>query len=50
MTKQGIIPPPPTRGRVGVGEVSDDCQTTKRGFPLPYLPQSWGRGLQSAVF
>ena len=34
--------PAPNMGRVGVGEASDDCLASKRGFPLPYLPQVGG--------
>jgi ATP-dependent helicase/nuclease subunit B len=35
-------PPPATRGRVGVGEASEDFLPPKRGFPLPTLPQIGG--------
>ena len=35
-------PPPPTRGRVGVGEASEDSISPKRGFPLPTLPHFGG--------
>ena len=36
------IPPPPIRGRVGVGEASEDPLPPKRGFPLPTLPHAGG--------
>src|SRR5688572_1183385 len=36
------VPPPPTWGRIEVGEASDDCLAPKRGFPLPNLPQVGG--------
>jgi hypothetical protein len=39
MSNQARTPPPPTWGRVGVGEASGDCLPPKRGFPLPDLPQ-----------
>jgi hypothetical protein len=42
-------PPPPSWGRVGVGEASDDSLTPKRGFPLPDLPQL-GEEFQWAFF
>jgi ATP-dependent helicase/nuclease subunit B len=38
------LPPPPTRGRVGVGEASESPLPPKRGFPLPALPQFGGGG------
>src|SRR5687767_2664631 len=38
-------PPPPTRGRVGVGEASDDYLPPKRGFALPTLPRV-GEGIR----
>jgi ATP-dependent helicase/nuclease subunit B len=37
-----IVIPPPSRGRVGVGEASEDSLPPKRGFPLPALPQFGG--------
>jgi hypothetical protein len=30
-------PPPPTWGRIEVGEASEDCLAPKRGFPLPRI-------------
>ena len=36
------LPPPPSWGRVGVGEASDRCRAARRGFPLPDLPQLGG--------
>ena len=41
VSQPNSIPPPPTWGRVGVGEASDDSLPPKRGFPLPTLPQLW---------
>src|SRR5687767_15607522 len=43
----GIIPPPPTCGRAGVGEASDDRLPPKRGFPLPDLPHVGGGDFSS---
>jgi hypothetical protein len=45
-----MIPPPPTWGRVGVGEASDGRLTPKRGFPLPDLPHLGGGGLNTSSF
>ncbi len=39
--------PPPSWGRAGVGEASDDSLAPKRGFPLPTLPHV-GRGDSTA--
>ena len=44
-----VIPPPPTRGRVGVGEASDDSLAPERGFPLPTLPQFGGGGIRAEI-
>jgi ATP-dependent helicase/nuclease subunit B len=39
------IPPPPTRGRVGVGEASDDSLPPKRGVGPPPQPPHRGGGV-----
>src|SRR5688500_5722967 len=38
-----MAPPPPTWGRVGVGDVSDNCPAPRHGFPLPTLSHAAGR-------
>src|SRR5688572_8928216 len=42
-----MVPPPPTWGRVGVGEARDDCRPPRRGFPLPDLPHAGGGGFNA---
>ena len=37
-------PPPPSWGRAGVGEASEDSFGLCSGFPLPNPPPAWGRG------
>src|SRR5688500_1546965 len=40
-------PPPPTWGRIEVGEANDDCLAPKRGFPLPNPHPALGEGILS---
>src|SRR5688572_11408509 len=42
-----MVPPPPTWGRVGVGEARDDCRPPRRGFPHPDLPHAGGGGFNA---
>ena len=43
------LPPPPTWGRVGVGEASEDSLTPNRGFPLPTLAQGGGGRVRAEI-